>query len=1030
MENIKWDSNFFVLRTPMLPLSNFYSLFKKLRNESETDAIWQYLNDDLLEAIYLASPTLYDEIKKHKENPLNLNSVEINRLTKSIFKYISRASTRCTPFGLFANCMVGLVSDSDNFIIPANKIIKNLRLDMDSLCSLSNHLKNIPEIRKNLEYFPNSAIYKINGKLKYIEYKYNVKGDRTFHLSKITSDAILKDILRISNNGKSYFKIVNELCGLYDFTRDEIKGYVDSLIDNNVLYSCIEPNVTGDEFFNIIHRKLADISKYEPSVIPIFQALESISHLISSIENGDNNVDTYKRIVELFKTLCKDGAVNESKLFQMDTSKVSSTLSIERKSIDHLFNSIKKIHSINNTINENHTLKKFKKAFLERYDNQSVKLVELFDNETGMGYRNAKSLSDFYSTQESRISNLEKLALKKFLEFLKSGNKEIIIQEEDLKPYKSHTRGLPSSFSVMANITHNDLNEKYFSINGFSLSTTSLLGRFCHSDDKLYDNVLDLIEKEKETGCITAEIAHLPQARIGNILSRPIITDYEIEFLSLSGVPSEKKITIDDLYVKLVGNEIVLFSKKLKKRIIPKLSSAHNYSSGSLDIYHFLCDVQYQNLDSVQFWNWGVSLADQAFLPRVTFNNCILSPAQWSIDCLELQKAVKLNKTTFLEELRVIQKKIDLPMIVVLKQYDNFLTLDLSTGICIDILEKEVGKNKSVRLFEFITSNNEVKQSFNDGDLNIYSNEVIIPFSVSNKKRVLQPFITDWIKPIKNKRKFFLGDDWFYIKIYAKQKNLNKVLIKLSSVLKRNKVNKNITSWFFIRYGDPFPHLRFRFLVSKDIDELIKDLFGQLQPMIKDNFITNIVTDTYEREIERYGDNSIVMSEDLFHINSELVVFLVEKKAVLNSGLNLQNVALMIIDRTLDIFDYSLSEKSEFYNRSFKRFSVEFNYNLDKGLKAALQNQYRSVRGNLNFLNKKLSQVENLNLDLYFRKLTSIVHDVKIDDTKSIDSFLESHVHMFVNRLFSVNQRFEEFIIYYLLDSYYRSVIAQNKIKL
>ncbi len=95
--------------------------------------------------------------------------------------------------------------------------------------------------------------------------------------------------------------------------------------------------------------------------------------------------------------------------------------------------------------------------------------------------------------------------------------------------------------------------EHFFEIKVISYSPINLLGRFCHADQTLKDQVVDLAKMEQQLydGSILAEIVHLPQSRIGNILSRPHLRDYEIEYLSSSKLRHDRKIIVDDLYLKM-----------------------------------------------------------------------------------------------------------------------------------------------------------------------------------------------------------------------------------------------------------------------------------------------------------------------------------------------------------------------------------------------------------------------------------------------------------------------------------------------
>ena len=43
----------------------------------------------------------------------------------------------------------------------------------------------------------------------------------------------------------------------------------------------------------------------------------------------------------------------------------------------------------------------------------------------------------------------------------------------------------------------------------------------------------------------------------------------------------------------------------LGRRVIPRLTSAHNYDAGSLGVYRFLCALQGQGVAAGLAWDWG-----------------------------------------------------------------------------------------------------------------------------------------------------------------------------------------------------------------------------------------------------------------------------------------------------------------------------------------------------------------------------------------------------------------------------------------
>ena len=61
--------------------------------------------------------------------------------------------------------------------------------------------------------------------------------------------------------------------------------------------------------------------------------------------------------------------------------------------------------------------------------------------------------------------------------------------------------------------------------------------------------------------------------------------------------------------------------------------------------------------------------------------------------------------------------------------------------------------------------------------------------------------------------------------------------------------------WFFVRYGDPDPHLRIRFRGQSErlMGELLPRICTWAHGLITNGLSTRLCFDTYDRELERYG---------------------------------------------------------------------------------------------------------------------------------------------------------------------------------
>lgn len=255
-------------------------------------------------------------------------------------------------------------------------------------------------------------------------------------------------------------------------------------------------------------------------------------------------------------------------------------------------------------------------------------------------------------------------------------------------------------------------------------SAVNLVTRFTHGDQQLLELTKDIIEIEESQypDLIFAEIIHLPNARTGNILLRPVLRKYEIPYMGRSGALIQNQLPIEDLMVSVQHNQVILQSIKYNKRVIPRLSSAHNYSDSNLPIYKFLSDVQNQGLSDLILWDWNV-FSDAKFLPRVTYKNIIVSRAQWKLSIEDL-KSFRQNNDEYLRFFKEFSDKYKVNSVLQIEA-DHKLLIDLGHKESVLLLVNTILKKKVVRLEEcLISPENCIIQ---DIDGNSFANEVIIP---------------------------------------------------------------------------------------------------------------------------------------------------------------------------------------------------------------------------------------------------------------------------------------------------------------
>src|SRR5262249_1805921 len=150
-----------------------------------------------------------------------------------------------------------------------------------------------------------------------------------------------------------------------------------------------------------------------------------------------------------------------------------------------------------------------------------------------------------------------------------------------------------------------------------------------HADPELRRHVERHIRDEEalQPDAVFAEIVHLPEGRLGNVLARPALRTHEIPYLCTAGVPVGQQVPVTDLRVPVPRRQVALHPERLGRRGLPRPSSAHTFRL-SQGTYAFLGALQAQARAGVLAWDWG-PLGEAPFLPRVVAGRLVLSRSRW-----------------------------------------------------------------------------------------------------------------------------------------------------------------------------------------------------------------------------------------------------------------------------------------------------------------------------------------------------------------------------------------------------------------
>ena len=277
-------------------------------------------------------------------------------------------------------------------------------------------------------------------------------------------------------------------------------------------------------------------------------------------------------------------------------------------------------------------------------------------------------------------------------------------------------------------------------------------------------------------------------------------------------------------------------------------------------------------------------------------------------------------------------------------------------------------------------------------------------------------------------REFELGSAWLYYKLYCGQLVADRVLLEairpLADELKQRGL---IDYWFFIRYSDPDNHLRVRWHLPRPerVGDVIQLMQHHLQLFRATNALWRVQTDTYRRELERYGACSMELSEALFHYHSEALLEFMAQAQTDEEPQEPWLWGLAATDELLTAFCYALPRKLALLQKMRNGFAREFG--LDKVLKRQLDTKYRQARSAIT------RALEAAGLVALPTALTGITQQLLALEQAGqlevpLDALLSSYIHMLLNRLIPAEVRLHELVLYDFLFRYYQSQKARQQV--
>jgi hypothetical protein len=675
----------------------------------------EFINMDLQElvnnrifqdALYLASDSLYEELKKCN---FELDGCD-KRARQALKKYQHRICYRSTPFGGFASVSaVKWDNDEGGLIIRKDSFdIQVLETqEQDINCFLEEHLR------------VNPALYAYGNTYRLYEGSENCEQkERVFKITEIDREGLPMDIL--SEKGRFPKTDVLNRLSLYGMELEEADSFIDELLENQLLLKVGKANL----------RRLKPLGDGESRKVTGAELYAHTSH----------------------KT---EGSVNIS---------VQTQIREGIKALGHLC-----------VLEEDSHLKEFKRRFISLFDRREVPLLLALDPEAGIDYGSNASWADNHRTKADRDAKAVKwtrvheVLLGKWTCYRGVGIPIIRLDDEDLKllnptAVEHKAPGMMALFNTIPGGI-------YLHAAG-GISGINMFGRFTIFDNELQQMARKIGEKEQAANpdVIFAEVIHHSDELADKLNTRHDLREMVIPILTDSEKKEEYRLELNDLYLSVSNNTLILRSSRLNKRVIPRLSTAYNHRRDTFSIYRFLCDLQNEDIQPRLSFSISSLFPGLPFYPAVYYNNILLEPARWEIDCHIFKSMTKLDGQKRMDAFKKLARELQLPEVVLYEQHDQRLLVRSYCQHDIDMLI-EIVKNKKLCILR--EHHDDEDGLVRDEDNRLYAHELVA--IMLNGESIYSGI--NHPDPVEEVDAVCFLKDWIYLKAYMNPCGMESFLI-------------------------------------------------------------------------------------------------------------------------------------------------------------------------------------------------------------------------------------------------------------
>jgi thiopeptide-type bacteriocin biosynthesis protein len=1022
-------ATFALLRSPLLPVDEWIAwsdgadraqLVERLRGLAQ--------RDEVREALCVASPSFDAAIDAWLSG---LPTATPSKVERGLVRYLARMCMRSTPFGLFAGCSLMRIGATTRLsLAPRTAYRRRTRLNTALLLNAPRGPHNHEQ-----ELVANATVYWLSGELRYLR----VDRQRTpwsVHLSAVEPTPHLAFVLRRARSGISRTGLLRSLCEQEAVDEQEAAEFVDTLLERQLLEPNLPLGLYGDDPLSTMttvgapeeSRRLAHAAALlcDLDARPVGSGLAQCRQLVQSVPSNK-----------------ADGATLNGDLYKPGDLVLGHDVAAE------LARGARLLARIGDG-GANPALEAFRAAFRARYEGAGVPLLQALDEDAGIGFDSSEApgvepsplpaMLDLPRREDRSVvwRARDAYLLRRIEALARAGQRELRISDEDLTALGCHAPPeLPETFGVAGKLLATSASAvctgdyRVLLTGVIAGSPLGYVARYADLDAELLDAARAHARAEQalRPDVILADVVHVPDGRIGNIVLRPRVRDAYISVVDRASARVDgRELVLSDLMVSVERDRVVLRLPS-GEEVEPRVSTAHETRSRrSVGIYRFLCALARQGRLPAGRWDWG-PLAQASFLPRVVSGRIVLASARWRVDGSRIA-ALAGDDVTLLRAAAELRAELGLPRRVLMADDDRALLVDFDNVLTVESFAQLARGLDSVVLVEMLP---ELDEQCVHGAEGRFAHELIVAFANQARAKAAPALaVPEAARPV-----FTPASDWLFVKLFVGSARADDVLLtKIRALVGDAQRAGMIDAWFFVRYAAPTFQLRIRFhgVPARLREELLPRVWELGDDLVRSGCASRVQFDNYVREVQRYGGaEAMAAAEQIFFADSEAALAIIGacdgadesrwRAAVLGCHLFARDLGL------------SVERSAALFRRVADAFKRELH--LDVRATQRLGRAFRSSRADLERLiggaseDPVASQIRGAleERSVTIRDTVTRLHALAAQSalTVSVDEIAEALMHMHVNRLVPSSARAHELAIYDFLARLHESRLVRSR---